>query len=141
MTDRLLSDAPVPLRLRLAALWTSVMFLYLYADYFGLFIPGRLQAMLAGRMPPLGPVTQAMLLGTSAMMAIPALMIALSLLLPARACRWLNVAAGAFYTAIILVTMWDWAFFVAYGVVEVALTATIAWQAWRWPRTSAVAVR
>ena len=38
-------DAPVPVRLKLAALWTSAMFCYLYADYFGLFIPGTLEGM------------------------------------------------------------------------------------------------
>ncbi|NUS38070.1 MAG: hypothetical protein HOQ02_03485 [Lysobacter sp.] len=140
MSD-LLRDAPVPIRLRLAALWTSVMFLYLYADYFGLYIPGRLQSMLAGKMAPLGPVTQGVLLGTSAMMAIPALMVAFSLLLPARSCRWLNIAAGALYTAIILLTMWDWAFFVFYGVLEIALTGSVAWCAWRWPRAAATDAR
>jgi hypothetical protein len=134
MTTRPLHDAPLPVRLRLAALWTSVMFCYLYADYFGLYIPGRMQSMLQGRMGPLGPTTQGVLLFTAAMMAIPSLMVVLSLVLPARACRWANVAVGALYTAIILRTMWDWAFYVLYGVIEVTLTGAVVWSAWRWPK-------
>ena len=52
------------------------------------------------------------------MLAIPALMIFLSVALPPRPCRWLNVVFGVVYTAIILVTMWGWAFMVLYGVIE-----------------------
>jgi hypothetical protein len=130
-------DPPLPVRLRLAALWTSAMFLYLYADYFGLFIPGTLADMLQGRIAPLGVVSQAILLGTSTMMAIPSVMIALSLLLPFRLCRALNIATGVLYSLIILVTMWSWAFFVLYGVIEVSLTGAIAWLAWRWGKSPA----
>jgi hypothetical protein len=141
MMTRPLQDAPLPIRLRLSALWTSVMFCYLYADYFGLYIPGRMQSMLQGRMGPLGPTTQGVLLFTSAMMAIPSLMVVLSLVLPARACRWANVAIGVLYTAIILMTMWDWAFYVLYGVIEVTLTGAVAWSAWRWPKAGVEAAR
>jgi hypothetical protein len=35
-----LADAPVPVRLKLSALWASVMFCYVYGDYFDLFRPG-----------------------------------------------------------------------------------------------------
>jgi Family of unknown function (DUF6326) len=101
-----LQDTPVDVKIKLAALWPSVMFCYLYADYFGLFVPGRLQKMLAGQIPPLGPVTQGVLVGTSAMMAIPAVMIFLSVAPRASLNRWLNIVAGALYTAIILITMW-----------------------------------
>lgn len=129
-------DTPLPTSARLSALWASVMFCYIYADYFGLYVPGRLQSMLEGQMRPLGPVTQGVLLGTSVMLAIPALMVALSALLPPRVNRWLNIFFGTAYTAIILITMWAWAFYVFYGVLEVALTAIIVWHAWRWPRVA-----
>ena len=45
----------VPVRIRLAALWASLTFCYLYGDYFGLYRPGKLQGMLAGA-GPVGPV-------------------------------------------------------------------------------------
>ncbi len=104
------------------------------ADYFGLYVPGQLQGMLAGKMPPLGAVTQGMLLGTSLMMAIPSVMVFLSLALKANLARWLNIIFGVIYSMIILITMWSWAFYVFYGILEVTLTGLIAWLAWTWPR-------
>jgi len=132
-----LDDVPVNVKMKLSALWASVMFCYIYADYFGLYVPGKLQHMLEGRMGPLGATTQGVLLGTSAVMAIPSVMIVLSLTLKPRLNRTLNLLFGALYTAIILVTMWEWAFYIFFGVIEVALTALVVWTAWRWPRREA----
>ena len=131
----MLEDIKVNVKIKLSALWASVMFLYIYADYFGLFIPGRLQKMLDGYMAPLGRTTQGILLGTSAMMAIPSLMIFLSVALKPRLNRWLNMIFGTLYTLIILITMWDWQFYVVYGVIEITLTGLVVWYAWTWPRS------
>ena len=125
----------VPVKLKLAALWTSVMFLYIYADYFGLYIPGALQKMIAGRMGPLGPTTQGVLLGASTMMAIPSVMIFLSVALKPAINRWLNIIFGALFTLIILITMWSWYFYIFYGVIEIALTVAVVYYAWTWPKT------
>jgi hypothetical protein len=82
-----LQDIQLHVKLKLSALWTSLMFCYVYGDYFGLYKPGKLQKMLNGDMGTLGAITQGVLLGTSVLMTIPSLMIALSLLLPASASR------------------------------------------------------
>jgi hypothetical protein len=133
-----LADVPVPIRYKLSALWISVMFLYIYADYFELYVPGKLQSILARQMIPLGPVTQNVLLGTAAMLALPSLMIFLSVALRASATRWLNIAVGAIYTAIqiAVVSGSGWTFYVAMGLLETALTVLIVWTAWKWPRRS-----
>ena len=93
-TGAALEDIKVHVRLKISALWMSVMFCYLYADYFGLYVPGSLQKMLEGKMGPLGPTTQGVLLGTSLMMAIPSVMIFLSLALKPTLNRWLNIIFG-----------------------------------------------
>ena len=129
-----LEDVRIHVRFKLSALWTSVMFCYLYGDYFGLYVPGALQRMLDGKMGPFGPTTQGILIGTSFMMAIPSVMVFLSLGLKASLSRWANVIFGLTYTAIILYTRWGWAFFVFLGVIEIALTLMIAWYAWSWQR-------
>jgi hypothetical protein len=130
-----LHDPKINVKLKLAALWASLMFCYVYGDYFGLYAPGKLDGMLAGRMEPLGAVTQGVLLGTSAMMAVPALMVCLSLLLHAPISRWANVALGLAYAAIMLLTMpGAWQFYLLFGVIEVLLSLAIIWTAWRWPR-------
>lgn len=137
-TARTFQDVIVPTRYKLSAMWASVMFCYIYVDYFELYVPGKLQGMLAGNMAPLGQVTQTMLLGTGVMLALPSLMIFLSVMLRAPLCRWLNIAMGLLYTAIQLavVSGSGWVFYIAIGLVEAALTAFIAWTAWRWPRSA-----
>ena len=129
-----LQDARIPVQLKLAALWTSTMFCYLYADYFGLYVPGALHKMLDGIIEPLGPTTQNVLLGTSLMMAIPSVMIFLSVALKPAVNRRLNIVFGILYSLIILITMWSWLFYVFFGVIEIVLTGLIVWYAWNWPR-------
>jgi len=136
-----LVDAPVPTRQKLSAAWAAVMFCYIYADYFELYVPGKLQGMLAGRMEPLGAVNQGLLVGTGVMLMLPSLMILLSLVLPARASRWANIVVGAVYTAIqiLVASRSGWSFYVGFGVVEALLTAWVVASAWRWPRSAALA--
>ncbi|MEO6914092.1 MAG: DUF6326 family protein [Candidatus Baltobacteraceae bacterium] len=127
-------DVKVHVKFKLAGLWTSLMFCYVYGDYFGLWQPGTVRGMLQGRMDPFGAVTQNVLLGTSAMLAIPALMVFLSLALMPALNRWLNIVLGVLYTAIMLVTMpGAWEFYIFFGIIEVILTLLIVWNAWRWP--------
>jgi hypothetical protein len=135
MASIALEDTKVPVRFKLAALWTSVMFCYVYGDYFQLYKPGKLQDMLNGEMA-LGAVTQGMLVGTTILMAVPSLMIFLSLVLPAVVSRWLNVGAGLFYAAIMLLILFNgaWAFYMLFATIEVILTLLAVWYAWSWPR-------
>lgn len=131
-----LEDIRVPLRVKLAGIWASLMACYIYGDFFGLFAPGRLQDMIAGNFGPLGPTTPGILVGVSLMMAVPALMIFGSLALPAAICRWTNIVFGVVYTVIMLLTMPGApAFYVTLGVVEVLLTAAAVVYAWRWPKS------
>ena len=130
----ILDDIKIHVKMKLSALWVSVMFCYIYGDFFGLYKPGKLQGLLEGRMP-LGPTTQGVLLGTSIVMAIPSVMAFLSLVLKPVPNRWVNIILGVAYTAIMLVTMpGAWAFYILLGVVEVVLTGSIVWYAWHWPR-------
>ena len=125
------------MKVKLSALWACVMFCYIYADYFGLYEPGKVQEILNGQFFGVGPATQGVLLGASVMLAIPSLMIFLSVTLPPVFNRWLNILAGAVYTAIILKTMWGWVFYIFYGVIEISLTSLVVWYAWRWPKIPA----
>lgn len=134
MNPTALSDIKLHVRFKLSALWASLMFCYIYGDYFGLYVPGQLQGMLAGA-GPVGPVSQASLVGTALMLAVPGLMVFLSLVLPPRLCRWLNIVLGLFYTAIMLLTMpGAWWFYITLGAIEVVLSLLIVAFAWRWPK-------
>jgi hypothetical protein len=131
-----LEDIRVHVRIKLALLWTALMFCYVYGDYFALYIPGKLDAMRAGRMGPLGEVTQGVLLGTAIMMAVPGLMAFLSLILPPWLNRVVNAVLGVAYAAIMALAARGsgWQFYWLLGIVEIVLCLTIVWHAWRWPR-------
>src|SRR3954471_18294170 len=93
--DAPLSDPKLPVKLKLSALWTSVMFCYIYADYFELFKPGKVERIIAGN-GPVGPTSQTGLVIASVVLAIPTLMIFLSLALKPTISRWLNIIFGSF---------------------------------------------
>jgi hypothetical protein len=134
-TVRTFDDPPVGTRLKLSALWTSVMLCYIYGDIGSLYTPGWLQAVLDGKMPGLGATTQGALLGGAVFMTVPALMVVLSLTLRPRAARAANITLGALYTVAMLATaaLSRWVFYIFMGVVEAVLTLAIIWLAWRWP--------
>jgi len=127
-------DIQVHVRFKLFALWSSLMFFYIYGDYFELYQPGKLQKMIAGS-SPLGSISQGLLLGMSAVMVIPSLMPFLSLVLPVGVNRWMNIVFGAVYTVImILAIRGGWSFYIIFGLIEIALTVLIVWYAWTWPK-------
>lgn len=134
MSPSALHDIPVHVRFKLSALWTALMFCYIYGDYFGLYVPGKLQGMINGT-GPVGPVSEGTLVGTAVMLAIPALMVLLSLVAPASLARWLNIGFGLVYAGIMLLTMpGAWWFYLTLGVIEIALSLATVVVAWRWPR-------
>jgi hypothetical protein len=55
-------------RLKLAALWASLMFLYIYADYFMLYTGNTIKNMMNGIMGPLGPANDKIMIGVSILM-------------------------------------------------------------------------
>lgn len=138
MSTARLEDPRVPVKVQLSALWASVMFCYVYGDYFELHVPGKLQDMLQGKMGEIGTVSQQLLVATSFVMLLPSLMIFLSLALPAAISRWLNIGAGVLFTLLVLATLagGGWVFYMLLAVVEAMLTSLVVWHAWRWPRCS-----
>ena len=123
----------IPVQMKLSALWASLMFLYIYADFLSLYRPGQMEEAMAGRMGPL-PVTQGSVLAASILMLIPAAMVFLSLALRPGAGRWVNIILGLLYTAVNIGNLVGetWAFYLLYGIVEMALTLLIVWYAWKW---------
>ena len=121
-------------RIIISALWVSVMFLYVYGDLKTFFKPGLIEGIIAGKAGDI-KITQVFLLGSAILMAIPALMIVLSLTVGYPVIRWANIVLGILYSVVMIVTMLmsgTWAYYIFFGIVEVVLTATIAWTAWNW---------
>ncbi|MGQ7787930.1 DUF6326 family protein [Nesterenkonia sp. K-15-9-6] len=133
-----LDDPRIPVRAKLAAVWTSFMFFYIYVDYLHLYKPGTLEDILAGVVFTFD-ISQSFVVIALALMAIPILMIVLSMTLPARANRTLNLVMASLY---IPVTAFNavgesWLYFYGLGVVlGVILLGYILHSAWTWPRTA-----
>jgi hypothetical protein len=130
-----LEDIKVSLNIKLATLWTSFMFLYIYVDYFHLYMPRALQDMLAGKVFVF-QITQGFLLTALVSITIPALMICLSVSLPAKVNRWLNITVATMYIPYTLFNLAGeaWIHMVFGAVVEVVLLCFIIRYAWKWPR-------
>lgn len=129
-----LDEQKVNVRVKLAALWTSFMFLYIYVDYFHLYMPGALEDMLAGRVFEFD-ITQAFLIAALVSVTIPALMIFLSLSLPAKISRLTNIIVATIYVPYTLFNLVGeaWVHMMIGAAVEVTLLVLIIRYARKWP--------
>lgn len=131
-----MQDFEINIKIKLAALWTSATFCYLYGDYFELYTPGKVDSLISGENVLNAPTT---LFIAALIMVIPPLMIVLSLLLKPILNRWLNMIFGSIFTLMMLLiafgslTPW-YSFYVFLAIVEAILTAVIVWNAYQWPR-------
>ena len=135
MTNRL-EDVKINVKIKLAGLWATVMFLFLYVDVFGFMVPGHIEDLIAGEVAAGFQITPLFLLGVIILMTIPSLMVFLSLALPAKANRWANIIVGIFEIVVNLIFVIMppfWPFYIFGTIVEVVLLALIVWYAWTWP--------
>jgi hypothetical protein len=131
-----LEDRQIPVQAKLAAAWTSFMFLYIYVDYLHLYKPGAIDDILAGVVFEFD-ISQTFVVIALMLVGIPILMILLSMTLPARANRTLNLVVASLYIPVSAFEVLgeSWILFYGLGVgLEVILLAFILRSAWTWPR-------
>jgi hypothetical protein len=132
-----LEDIKVHVKLKLAALWASFMFMYVYVDVIGFYQPGVIEDILAGVVWEF-EITQTWALAALVLITIPSLMVFLSLALPARANRWTNIVVAALYVPVSIFNVIGepWVFYFWFAViVEVVLLSLAIRYAWTWPAT------
>jgi hypothetical protein len=133
-----LEDARPGAKTILAALWTALMFLYAYGDILGFYRAENVEGVLAGELGGV-EVTSLLLIGSAVLMIVPIAMIVLSLTLPARPNRWLNIIVGLVYSLVLGVTVASGeisertAYYVLIAATEALVLILILWRAWRWP--------
>ena len=136
-----LADQPVNVRTKLAFSWTSLMFLYAYVDILNFFTPGAVADILDGRVFEFD-LSQTFSTSALALVSVPALMVVLSAILPARASRATNLVVAGLYVPVTVFNLVgeSWVLFYGLGVVlELVLLALVVKYAWSWPRTAAPA--
>jgi hypothetical protein len=141
-TKNSLDNPRIPVQAKLAAAWTSLMFLVIYIDYFHLYQPGEIDEIRGGTIFAFD-ISATLMSIFFVVIAIPALMVMLSVALPARVNRTTNLVVASLYIPVMVFnvagTSADWVFY--YGLtigVEVLILAFILRSAWAWPRTPAV---
>lgn len=124
-------DRPVPTRLKLSALWVSVMFLYVYVDILGFYEPGTITGILEGRVWVL-EITQTWAVAALVLMAIPSLMVSISLMAPVAFVRWTNLSVAG---ALVVVSIGNavgesWAYYWIGAALETVLLLIVIRCAW-----------
>ena len=129
-----LRDWNVDTKIKIASLWIIYMFVFIYTDYYKMFIPGVVDDMMSGILEGI-PLSPLLLFVFSAITIFPAFMIFLSLLLPAKLNRWLNAIIGLIYMIISVNSLIGhvWAFWIFYCIILTLVTVIIVIYSWKWP--------
>jgi hypothetical protein len=135
-----LENVKIDVKAKLSALWVALMFFYIYADILLFYRQGHVEGLIAGETGGM-KITPAFVLGSAVVMAIPSVMVFLSLALKATVNRWANIGVGVVYVVVLGATLLIGkitADSLLYAVVEAVLIALIVWHAWKWPKEEGV---
>jgi hypothetical protein len=136
--ERKLQSAEVNVRLKIAALWGSMLFVFAYVDLFSTYRADFRSDLDTGKVSGF-TVDQTFLLGTTAYVVLPSLMVFLALALPPRVDRIANIAlSGAYVLTIVAGAIGEWSYYILGSAIEVAQLAAVAYYAWTWPKEAAV---
>lgn len=137
-TTATLDDQRMPVRAKLAAAWTSFMFLYAYVDILGFYTPGMVDDILDGKVFEFD-LSQTFSVTVLTTLAIPIFMVVLSVTLPARVNRITNLVVASLFIPFTVFNVAGGFYLYFYGlgvVLELILLALIMRYAWTWPRTA-----
>lgn len=124
-------------RIKIAALWTSMLFIFAYVDLFGLFRRDVRADIEAGKIAGF-TIGQGYLLGVTIYVLVPSLMVFLSLVLSVRVTRMANIVLAALYAVTIVGSaVGEWNYFILGSLTEAAVLAGVVYYAWTWPKATA----
>lgn len=133
-----LQDTTIDIKIQLSLIWTALLFCYIYCDYFDLYAPDKLKDMIA-----LNSMLDSSwkLLAAAILMAVPSLMICLSVLLDAKINRILNIGVGVFFVLLLAMILFSldlqwYKFYVLFALIEIVLAAIIVYKAYYWPKSN-----
>jgi hypothetical protein len=129
---------PVNVRVKISALWASMLFVFVYVDLFSLYRADVRADIAAGELAGF-TIGQPFLLGITAYVVIPALMVFGALVMRPRISRIVNIALSIVYgLTIIGGAIGEWNYYILGSAIEVVLLAAVAYYAWTWPKAGPV---
>ena len=107
-----------------------------YCDYFELYSPGKIDALIEGNSILDSPNKVLM---AAVMMSVPAMMISLSIFLKPAVNRILNIMIGLFFACLLTMIavsldVETHGFYIYFAIIEVILTLFISFTAYNWPK-------
>ena len=134
-SPHLLNGSKINVRIKISALWIVYMFIYIYTDYYKMYVPGKINEMISGFYDEI-QITQVTLFFLSAVTIIPALMIFLTLVIKTKVNRWLNLVIGLLHICIGVVAIIDsnWTFWIFYCSLLICVAALIVIYSLKWPK-------
>ena len=140
-TSKPFDNSPIPVQAKLAAAWTSFVFLYAYVDILAFYKPGVIDDILIGVVWEFD-ITPTWAITVLTLLAVPIFMVVLSMALQARINRITNlivasaqVPFAAFNAVGQLGESWMFYYLLAVAL-ELIVLAFILRSAWTWPRIS-----
>lgn len=115
-------------RIILSGLWVAVMLTYHMGDVYRIIF-GDFTGKMGGMQ-----VSQGMMLGISIFMAIPIMMVVLSLILPHSVNRWANIIVAAIFFIFVLIQLptYPSAYDKYLLAVSMVFNLMSLWYAWKW---------
>ncbi|HEX9124310.1 MAG TPA: DUF6326 family protein [Actinomycetota bacterium] len=124
----------VNVRIKISALWTSMLLVFVYVDLFSLYRPDIRADIAAGKISGFA-INQSFLLAVTAYIVIPALMVFLSLILRPGVNRIANIALSVVYALTIIAgAIGERNYYILGSAIEVMSLAAIVYYAWTWPK-------
>jgi hypothetical protein len=129
-----LQPSNVNMRVKMSALWASMLFVFAYVDLFSLYRADFRADLVGGKIGGF-TINQSFLLGTTLYIVVPSLMVFLALVLQPGVCRIANMGLGTLYALTIIAgAIGEWNYYILGSAVEMALLAAIVYYAWTWPK-------
>jgi hypothetical protein len=124
----------VNVRIKISALWASMLFVFAYVDLFSLYRPDIRSDLERGNVSGF-TINRSFLVGTTLYVVIPSLMVFVALILRPRVNRIANIALSIVYAVTIIAgAIGEWSYYILGSVIEVALLAAVVYYAWTWPK-------
>ena len=128
-TTTLDSSGPIDTRLKIASLWISMLLVFAYVDIFSLYRPGILAEIQGGSIYKF-EITQTFLFFTTLYVAIPSLLIPLTLTMPPRLNRAVNIVVAALYAITVVGNaVGEWTYYIFGSAIEAGLLFAVIYQA------------
>ena len=110
---------PIDARLKISALWVSMLFVFAYVDIFSLYRPGILDEIRGGTINKFD-INQTFLFLTTLYVVVPSLMVPLTLMMRPRLNRNANIVVAAIYALTVIGNaIGEWTYYIFGSAVEV----------------------